>query len=287
MYDGVVASGRYDVKGGGPLKIQLASDGDALAAALSAGSKAEADQVLITDVLKVTNGKILYRMTIYRIDPVTFGRSQVFQQPFPPTDAHVFSSQFGSDLAALEAPRTNTGTIYAVEASGVYTDTGAANGFHLGQRFNVVRLGKKVAEAQISGITDVNATIEILNPTPSYRPEVGDLLISQEPGPAIPVNNTMTKSGGNGALDVIALLVGAGAALLAIGHHGNPATLDCPPPTPSGSSCVSPSPTGTGAGSFTVIESSVVGSLNQRIPTFTLHLQQAGTRRGELQLHEH
>jgi hypothetical protein len=267
IYDGAVASGRYDVKGGGPLKIQLASDGDALAAALSAGSKAEADQVLITDVLKVANGKILYRMTIYKINPMTFGRSQVFQQPFPPSDPRVFSSQFGSDLAALEAPRTNTGTIYAVEASGVYTDTGSANGFHLGQRFNVVRGGKKVAEAQIAGITDVNATIEILNPTPSYRPEVGDLLISQEPGPAIPVDNAMVKSGGNGALDIIALLIGAGAALLAIGHHGNPAPLDCPPPTPSGSTCVSPSPTGTGVGTFTVVETSVGGSLNQ--PTFT------------------
>jgi hypothetical protein len=267
IYDGVVASGRYDVKGGGPLKIQLASDGDALAAGLSAGSRAEADQVLISDVLKIANGKILYRMTIYKINPVTFGRSQVFQQPFPPTDPHVFSSQFGSDLATLEAPRTNTGIIYAVEASGVLADTSAANGFHLGQRFNVVRSGKKVAEAQISGITDVNATIEILNPTPSYRPEVGDLLISQEPGPAIPVNNTMVKSGGNGALDIIALLVGAGAALLAIGHQGNPAPLNCPPPTPSGSSCVSPSPTGTGVGTFTVVQTSVGGSLDQ--PTFT------------------
>lgn len=267
IYDGIVSSGRYDVRGGGPLKIQVGLDGDSLGAALAAASRAGADQVVVSDVLKLANGKIVYRMSIYKVSPVTFGRSQVFQQAFPPSDQRVFASQFGHDLASLEAPRTNTGTIYAVSASGILSDTGAANGFHLGQRFNVVRTGKKVAEAQISQITDVNATLQILNPSPSYQPQVGDLLISQEPGPAIPVSTDL-HSGGNGALDVIALIVGAGAAILALGHHGNPATQVCPPPTPSGAGCVSPSPTGTGAGSFTVILSSV-SAPNPRQPTFT------------------
>jgi hypothetical protein len=259
MYDGIVATGRYDVRSGGPLKLQLAPDGDALAAALSAASKVEADEVLITDVVRLANGKIVYRMSIYKVSPLTFGRSQVFQQPFPASDPHVFAAQFGSDLAALEAPRTNTGTIYAVEASGIYTDTGAANGFHLSQRFNVVRAGKKVAEAQINTITDANATVDILNPTPSYQAQVGDLLISQEPGPAIPVG--ASHSGGNAALDVIALLVGAGAALLAIGHGTTTSQVICPP------TCASPSPTGSAG--FTVSPTGNSGTTLQPVFGFS------------------
>ncbi len=268
LYEGVVATGRYDVKGGGPINVQVASDGDATTAALAAASQAEADQVLITDVLRLTSGKIIYRMTIYKVSPVTFGRSQIFQQVFPASDAHAFAAQFGNDLATLEAPRTNTGTIFAVGPSGIQADTGEANGFHLGQRFNVVRSGKKVAEAQITQITGTDAVVEILNPSPSYQPEIGDLLISQEPGPAIP---TATENhSNNGALDVLALLVGVGAALLAIGHNGSAATVNCPPPTPSGAACVTASPTGTGAGSFTVALTNT-SIANPKSPIFTFN----------------
>jgi hypothetical protein len=257
MYDGVVGTGRYDVRGSGPVKVQPSNDGDVLTAALSAGSHAGAQQVLVSDIIQVGDGKVVYRMSIYHVDPVVFGRSQVFQQHYPPSDPHVFASQFGTDLAALEAPRTPTGTIYQV-TGGILADTGSSTGFHLGQRFNVVRDGKKVAEAQIAQISDAYATMNIVNPSAGYQPQVGDLLISQEPGPAIPPA-TGGGGGGNSALTVIGLLVGVGAALLAIGHHGTPATVLCPGPTPSGPSCVSPTPSG-GGGSFTVIESSLTGA---------------------------
>ncbi|HME82183.1 MAG TPA: hypothetical protein VKF82_08915, partial [Candidatus Eremiobacteraceae bacterium] len=72
----------------------------------------------------------------------------------------------------------------------------------------------------------------------------------------------------NGALDVIALLVGVGAALLAIGHQGSAASVNCPPPTPSGSSCATASPTGTGAGSFTVALTNTMAG-NPKSPVFT------------------
>jgi len=268
LYQGVVATGRYDVKGGGPIPVQVGSDGDATMAALAAAGKAEADQVLITDVIHSDSGKIVYRMSIYKVNPVTFGRSQIFQQVFPASDAHAFAAQFGNDLATLEAPRTNTGIIFAVGPSGIQADTGEANGFHLGQRFNVVRSGKKVAEAQITQITGTDAVVQILNPSPSYQPQIGDLLISQEPGPAI--TSATENHSSNGALDVIALLVGVGAALLAIGHQGSAASVNCPPPTPSGSSCATASPTGTSAGSFTVALSNTQ-TANPKSPIFTFN----------------
>jgi hypothetical protein len=263
IYDGVVATGRYDVRGGGPVKVQPSNDGDVLAAAIAAGSHAGVQQVLVSDVIQVGDGKILYRMSTYHVDPMVFGRSQVFQQHFPPSDPHVFASQFGTDLAALEAPRTPTATIYQV-TGGILADTGSSVGFHLGQRFNVVRGGKKVAEAQIAQISDDYGTMEILNPSPGFQPQVGDLLISQEPGPAIPPA-TGGGGGGNSALSVIGLLVGVGAALLAIGHGGGPATVLCPGPTPSGPSCTTPTP--SGGGGFTVITSSLNNS-NPLVPTF-------------------
>jgi hypothetical protein len=264
MYDGVVATGRYDVRGGGPIKVQPANDGDVTSAALAAGSHAGAQQVVISDVVQVGDGKILYRMSIYRVDPVMFGRSQVFQQHFPASDPRVFSSQFGTDLAALEAPRTPTGTIYQV-TGGILADLGSSVGFHLGQHFNVVRNGRKVAEAQIAQISDDYATMQIVNPSPNYQPQVGDLLISQEPGPAIPPVSG-GGGGGNSALGIIGLLVGVGAALLAIGHGGTAAAVLCPGPTPSGSGCVSPTPTGTG--SFTVQQTGLNNTIPLK-PTFT------------------
>ena len=265
MYDGVVGTGRYDVRGGGPVKVQPSNDGDVLSAALSAGSRAGAQQVVTSDIIQTGDGKIVYRMSIYHVDPIVFGRSQVFQQHFPASDPHVFASQFGTDLAALEAPRTPTGTIYQV-TGGIFADTGSSTGFHLGQRFNVVRGGKKVAEAQIAQISDAYATMEILNPSPNYQPQIGDLLISQEPGPAIPPA-TGGGGGGNSALSIIALIAGVGAALLAIGHNGTAATVLCPGPTPSGPSCVTPTPTGSGSG-FTVVLSALNNS-NPLKPTFT------------------
>lgn len=265
MYDGVAATGRYEVRGNGTLKVTPAiGTGDVLSAALAAAENAGADQVLVSDVVQVASGKVLYRMSIYKVNPVTFGRSQVFQQPFPPSNPRVFSSQFGSDLAALEAPRTNTGTIYSV-TQGIITDTGSAEGFHLGQRFNVVRGGKKVAEAQIVTITEINASVEILNPSAGYKADVGDLLISQEPGPAIPVSNS--GGGSNTALGFIGVLAGVAAAVLAIGHHGSGATLLCPPPTPTGPGCATSMPT-TGA-TFVVTETNQTGAPLMPVFTFT------------------
>ncbi|MBV8171459.1 MAG: hypothetical protein JO219_05975 [Candidatus Eremiobacteraeota bacterium] len=269
IYDGISASGQFDVKGGGPIHVDAASTGDTLTSALAAGSRAQAAQILLTDVLKIADGKVLYRMTTYRISPVAFGRSQVFQQAYPVKDARAFAAQFATDLAALEAPRTYTGTIYAVGPDGVTSDTGSANGFHLGQRFNVVRSGKKVAEAQITQITDANAIVSISNPTPNYQAAVGDLLISQEPGPAIP---PAASNSNNGALTLIGLLVGVGAALLALGHHGEAAAVNCPGPTPSGPGCGTPSPSPSG-GSF-LVSLTGVSSPNSQTPTLTFTFSQ-------------
>ncbi len=234
MYDGIVASGRYDVRGGGPLRTsQETGLGSTLPDALAAAGRAGASEALITDVVQAGDGKVVYSMALYRVNPVTFGRSQVFTQSFPPKDAHVFASQFANDLASLEAPRTSTGTIYSV-SNGILADTGSGSGFHLGQHFNVVRGGKKVAEAQISQIAEVSATLEILNPTPGYTAQVGDRLISDEPGPAIPVGGTASTHNNNGALTVVGLIIGVGAALLALGHNGTAATVNCSGPTPTG-----------------------------------------------------
>ena len=262
LYDGVVSTGHYDVKGGGPIKVEAAGTGDVFVAALGAASRAGADHVLITDVLTVANGKVLYRMSVYQVAPVTFIRSQVFSQPFPPTDPRVLATQFAANVATLEAPRTYTGVIYALQPA-LTSDTGSNDGFHLGQRFNVVRNGKKVAEAQIVGLAEGSATVDILNPSPGYQVQINDLLISQEQGPAVPA----APSGNNAALTVIGVLVGVAAGLIAINNSAHQApSVQCPPPTPSGANCSAPP---TGAGSFTVSATGQTGAPNQPTLQFT------------------
>ena len=103
IYDGLVASGQYDMRGGGPLNVGSTAIGESLGEAAAAASKVNASQVLLTDVLSVGGGKILYRMTTYRVDPLAFGRSQVFQTAFPAADPRAFGAQFATSLAALEA----------------------------------------------------------------------------------------------------------------------------------------------------------------------------------------
>ena len=263
MYDGAVASGHYDVKGGGPIKVEAASTGDIFQAALGAASRVNADHVLVSDVLSVANGKVLYRMSIYQVNPVTYGRSQVFSQPFPPSDPRALAAQFGANLATLEAPRTYTGTIYALQPA-ITSDTGSTAGFHLGQRFNVVRNGKKVAEAQIVQLAEGSATVDILNPSPGYQAQINDTLISQEQGPMIPA----APSGNNTAvLTVIGALVGIAAGFIAINNGAHAPAVQCPPPTPSGASCSAP-PSG-GPGSFTVSVTSSSGAPNQPSIQFT------------------
>ena len=267
MYDGAVGTGHYDVKTGGPIKVEAASTGDVLPAALAAASRVNADHVLVSDVISVANGKLLYRMSVYKVNPVTFGRSQVFSQSFPPSDPKVLASQFGTSLAALEAPRTYTGTIYTLTPS-ITADTGSEDGFRLGQRFNVVRNGKKVAEAQIVQISEISAGVDILNPTPGYQAQIGDRLISQEQGPNI-ASGPPGGGSSNGFLGILGVLVGVGAALAAIGNHGTSASVQCPPPTPSGAGCSTTPP--SGGTPFTVIQTSQGGSPSQPILTFTFN----------------
>lgn len=264
MYDGAVGTGHYDVKAGGPIKVEAASTGDILPAALGAASRVNADHVLVADVISVANGKLLYRMSIYKVNPVTFGRSQVFSQAYPPSDPRVLASQFGTSLATLEAPRTYTGTIYALTPS-ITADTGSEEGFRIGQRFNVVRNGKKVAEAQIVQISEISAGVDILNPSAGYQAQIGDRLISQEQGPNMASGPPSGNS--NSFLGVLGVLVGVGAALVAIGNHGSAASVQCPPPTPSGAGCSTAPP--SGGTPFTVIATSQGGSPSKPVLTFT------------------
>jgi len=262
-YEGAVGSGRYEVKGHGPIRVEASSTGDILPAALGAASRVDAQQVLVTDVVSVTEGKLLYRMSIYQVNPVAVGRSQVFSETFPPSDQRALASELASGIATLDAPRTYTGTIFSLTPS-ITADTGSQDGFALGQRFNVVRGGQKVAEAQIVQIGDNSATVDILNPNPGYQAQVGDRLISQTQGPAIA--NPSSHSN-NGVLNVLGVFVGVGAALLALGTTHKATPVQCPPPTPTGAACTTIPP--SGAGTFTVAETSTTGTPTQPTLTFT------------------
>jgi len=88
-----------------------------------------------------------------------------------------------------------------------------------------------LADATISSITDDEASLSFSNATPGYQPAVGDQLTSTKTMSALPP--PPPHSGFN----VIALFIAAGGALLAIGHHGQPAVpctgcFTAPPSSP-------------------------------------------------------
>lgn len=247
LYDGAASSGRFEMRGVGPLAVKPALTGDIMLSALGAASGAQAGQVIIGDLVKYQSGRISYRLQLYRVHPVQAMRSQFFTQSFTPNDYRSLVSKFSSDVATLEAPRSGVGTIWSMEG-GLHADLGLIEGFHLGQRFNVVRNGQKTAEAEISKISDQDAIVVISNTSGGYKPAIGDRLISQDPvsqdvggAAAGPVPGS---GGGNGGFTVVGVILGAAAAILGLSNHSKAPTIVC------GVGC-SPAPTASG-GSFSV-----------------------------------
>jgi hypothetical protein len=243
LYQAIATSGKFTAVGGGPIPLKLDNSGSTFGPAIDAGSKAGADEVVVGNIVQLGGGTVSYSVSIYRVTDVALVRSQIFSQTYPAPDSRSMSAAFASNVATLEAPRTAEGTIYSIYKGELDADLGTAEGFRLGERFNVLRNGQKVADADISSITDSYAVVTISNASPGYKPAIGDRLVGLEPMPAVipPHENT---SGFN----AIYALLGVGAALFAIGQHGQPAGYN-PQPVPSG-----------GTGTFTVSNLTVTGT---------------------------
>ena len=244
LYAAVDQSGKYTAVGGGPLKVtNPLGEGDSLVNSLDAARHVHAEEVITTDLISVTGGTITYRLTAYRVDPVAFIRSQIFTQSS--LAGASLTAGFVTNLSTLHAPRTAVGTIYSLDG-GVKADMGAAAGFNLGDQFNVVRSSQKVAQAKIVAIDLNTATLDISNPSPGYKPQIGDQLVGIGTQPAVP---PAARSNPN-TFSIIGIIFAAGAALLAVGHHEGKA-----PPPPS------PTPSSSGGTAFAVSYLSKTGSV--------------------------
>jgi len=252
-YAAIGQSGKFTAVGGGPLKVKSAYGGDLIVSALDAAKKVGADEIITTDLLSASGGTVTYRMSAYRVDPLAFIRSGQFtQSSLAPAS---LTAGFASNLATLHAPRTALGSIYSLD-DGVKADMGESSGAALGDMYNVVRDGQKVAQAKIISIDLNSDTIEILNPTPGYKPRIGDQLVGIGPLPAIPPSAHTNAD----TFTILGLLVATGAALLAIGHHGEPATIGAVP-----------SPTSSAIGGFLVVPGGQSGTPPSETFTFTFN----------------
>ena len=228
LYQAVASSGHFSAAGSGPMHITLGVSGEPMTAALNAGAKAKAEEIILGDILRSDASGIVYRLTAYRVDPVAFIRSQVFTMTSGGGAAQV--SAFGANVETLHAPRTAVGTIFSV-TNGVFADLGESEGFQVGQRFNVMRGGNKVAEARITQTTLTQAKLDVSNAAAGYSPAVGDRLIGVESQPAIPPPQRANPD----SFSLLGLAAAVGLTLLAIGHHGQPASAQpFPSPSPSG-----------------------------------------------------
>ena len=257
LYQAIATSGKFTAVGGGPLPMKLDVSGSSFQPAITAASKVGADDVVVGNVVQIGGGTIAYSLSMYRVVDVALVRSQIFTQNYPASDSRSMSAAFASNVATLEAPRTAEGTIYSTYNGELDADLGTAEGFSLGQRFNVLRGGQKVAEADISRISDSYAVVTIANASPGFKPMLGDRLVGLEPQPAVnpPHENTS-------AFSPLYALLGLGVALIAIGQHGQPAALN-PQPISSG-----------GTGSFTMSGITVLGNEQQQPITFTFTFSQ-------------
>ncbi|HEU5480296.1 MAG TPA: hypothetical protein VFU90_10710, partial [Candidatus Tumulicola sp.] len=207
--------------GGGPLGYPKTLTDDPLMGALSDAAKAGADELLLGSVIQASGGSVYYRLSLYRVAPMAFIGSQVFSQPYPGNPG-ALAAGLSSNLAALSAGHRGTGTIYST-TDGTKADTGTEEGFSVGDTFTVTRHGQLMADATISSITDDEAWLSFSNAVAGYQPAVGDNLTSTKSMPPLP------PPPGHSGFNVLALLAAAGGALLAIGHHGQPAVpcLSC------------------------------------------------------------
>ncbi|MFI5388139.1 MAG: hypothetical protein ACHQY2_00355 [Candidatus Eremiobacterales bacterium] len=230
-YRAVSSTSGFSARGGGPLSFPKTLTDDPFMSALSSAAKVGADEVLLGSVVQTSGGQVYYRLSLYRVAPMSFISSQVFSQPYPGNGGSL-TSGISSNLNALAAGHRGIGTIYST-TNGARADLGTEDGFSLGDTFTVTRNGQQMAGATITSITDDQALVSLSNAVPGYQPQVGDALTSTKSMPPLPAQH------GHGGFNVLALLAAAGGALLAIGHHGQPAAF-C-------SSCVVPSPS---AGTF-------------------------------------
>jgi hypothetical protein len=242
-YAALGQGGKYSPVGGGPIKAQSSTGGDLIVSALDAAKKVGAEELITADLLSASGGTITYRLSAYRVDPLAFIRSGTFTQSSM-TPASL-TAGFATNIATLHAPRTASGTIYSLD-QGVKGDFGEATGAQLGDLYNVVRDGQKVAQAKVVGIDLNSANLEIINATAGYKPKVGDQLVGVGPQPAIP---PAAHTGAN-TFSIWALAAATGAALLALGsNHGQGATIG-----------PKPSPTSTIIGGFAVSPTGQSGS---------------------------
>ncbi|HYK54062.1 MAG TPA: hypothetical protein VEV38_11080, partial [Candidatus Eremiobacteraceae bacterium] len=205
----------FSARGGGPLGYPKTLIDDPFMGALSDAAKAGADELLLGSVIQSSGGQVYYRLTLYRVAPMAFIGSQVFSQAYSGNSGSLVSG-ISSNLEALAAGHRGTGTIYSTTA-GAMADVGTEEGFSVGDTFAVTRNGQQMADATITSIRDDDGMLSISNAVPGYQPAVGDNLTSTKSMPPLPA--PPPHSGFN----VFALLAAAGGALLAIGHHGQPA----------------------------------------------------------------
>lgn len=217
-YQGVSSTSGFSARGGGPLPAQTTLTSDAFIDALHSAARAGAQDLLMGSVIQSSGGSVYYRLSLYRVAPVTFISSQVFSQAYP-SNAQTLSSGFAANLASLSTPRHGTGTIYSM-TNGATADVGTVEGFSLGDRFTVTRNGQRMASAQIATIHDDFATLTFSDETPGYQPAVGDTLVSANAMAPIPPAPPSHSS-----FNPFAILVAAGATLAALGHHGQPGTF--------------------------------------------------------------
>jgi hypothetical protein len=257
LYQAISTSGKFTAVGGGPLPLKLDNSGNSFEPAIEAGAKVGADEVVVGNIVQLGGGTVSYSVSIYRVTDVALVRSQIFSQSYPAPDSRSMSAAFESNVVTLEAPRTAEGTIYSTYNGELDADLGTAEGFKLGQRFNVLRSGQKVADADISSITDSYAVVTIANASPGYKPAIGDRLVGLEPMPAV-----IPPHENSSGFSAIYALLGAGIALLAIGAHGQPAGFN-PQPTPSG-----------GTGTFVISAHAVTGNPQLQPITFVFTFSQ-------------
>jgi hypothetical protein len=251
LYSAVDQTGKFTAVGGNALNPAPAVDGSITGPAIAAAEGAGANEVIVADLISASGGDVVYRLTAYRVAPLAFIRAQVFSQSS--LAGASLTANFVSNINTLEAPRTASGLIYSIE-NGVHADLGSVYGFKLGQQFNVMRAGQKMADAQIDSIDDDSATVTVSNPVGGYTPAVGDQLVGLQPLPAL---NPPPHAQSNN-FTIWGLLLATGGALLAIGHHGQAATVNTGPPS-------SPTP----VGGFSITGASQSGTAPNETFTFT------------------
>ncbi|MBC5824231.1 MAG: hypothetical protein GIW99_04820 [Candidatus Eremiobacteraeota bacterium] len=226
LYSGAAADGRHMVNGA-PLALRQRNDRDSLEEALASAGQAGAQDFLIGDLVHFDGATVVYRLTSYRVHPLTPLRSQVFSRTVALAGSRALADGFAQDITALGGVRRAAGTIFRVEG-GIRADVGAAQGFRLGERFNEFHNGVVVAKLQIASIDSAAATLVVTSAPPDFKPAMGDRVESTERESVTPPTQSTASH-----FNPLAIALAAAAALIAVGHHGEPAAPSGPPATPT------------------------------------------------------